>query len=89
MNHYQAGATTGSNGVLKNYMLAVLVGVLLGGAYAGDGIAVWKPVRGYCRRSGRWRIICVWRKRMESAMTAATSIVNRGMAAEPARTWTI
>ena len=88
MNHYQAGATTGGNGALKNYMLAVLVGVLLGGAYAvtvspanaGAGILSSQQTQ-----ANRLRLA----KALRPDGAGATSIVNRGVAVEPARAWSI
>lgn len=88
MNHYQAGATASGNGVLKNYMLAVLVGVLLGGAYAVTasqaeaGATILSSQRA---PANHLRVA----KAPGAGNDGATSIVNRGLAAEPAHTWTI
>ena len=89
MNRYQAGVTAGNNnGTLKNYVLAVLVGGLLGGVYAATGqpaeagariLSSQQPLANHIRAA----------KALRANADSATSIVNRGMVAEPAHTWTI
>jgi len=88
MNHYQTVATASNNGVLKRYLLAVLVGVLLGGAYVVTGqsaeggariLSSTQPLASPLRAA----------KALSAGADGATSIVNRGMAVEPAPTWTI
>jgi hypothetical protein len=88
MNHYQTRATAGSNGVLKNYMLAVLVGILLGGAYAVTA----SPVEVGERTSPSTQPLANQlrvAKAIHAANEGATSIVDRGIAAETVQSWSI
>ena len=88
MNHDQTRATASSNGVFKNYLLAVLVGILLGGAYAVTASPAEASARTLSSTpppANQLRVA----KALRAGNGGATSIVNRGIAAETAHSWSI
>ena len=81
---YAAIAATMRRG-LKNYVLAVLLGCALGGVYA----VAAPPVEA---RLPPWQPLAhqsLGAKRLRADHDGALQAVNRGMAAEPFRSWAI
>ena len=88
MNHDQTRATASSNGVFKNYVLAVLVGILLGGAYAVTASPAEAGARTLSSTpplANQLRVA----KALRAGNDGATSIVDRGIAAQTVQNWSI